>query len=221
MSDAATSFCRSTNCFGPRSMPRGDGTTHSGASGSSAASSTVGVHAAWRALEPARRAASVPAATPSVRHACSAKLPLAAPAERSACTGVARHEARLDGIEARAAARLRMQVHNRAPAAGHRHEVARQRAHRPGGNAALGVERHDVHGANALRAARIDDDRVGDHLDARLAHALGQLALRRAARVDDRRHRDARGGEAERGAIRAVVVGEHDGAPPGRARHSG
>ena len=68
-------------------MPRGDGTTHSGASGSSAASSTVGVHAAWRALEPARRAASVPAATPSVRHACSAKLPLAAPAEHSACTG--------------------------------------------------------------------------------------------------------------------------------------
>ncbi len=133
-----------------------------------------------RTSKPARRAASAPAATPSARHACSAKLPLAAPAERSACTGRPGTKHALTASKRGRPPDLRMQVHDRAPAAGHRQRGRRRacgparRRCRPAASSAMHVD-----GADALRAARVDDDGVGDHLDARLAHALGQLARRR------------------------------------------
>ena len=49
-----------------------------------------------------------------------------------------------------------------------------------GNGGAVRVERHHVDAPRRARAADVDDDGVGDHLDAGLAHALGQLAARRA-----------------------------------------
>ncbi len=103
-----------------------------------------------------------------------------------------------------------MQVHDRAPAARDRHQVARQRGDRPGDGRASCVERHHVDRGDASPATGVDDDRVVDHLDARRARALGQLAARRRACVDNRSHRDTGRSEAQRSSIGAVVVGEHD-----------
>ena len=144
-------------------------------------------------------------------HSASEKLPFAAPAERSACTGRSRDEARPRVVEARLAARLRVQVHDRAPSARDREEIAGERLDRARDGRARRVEHHHVDGRDAPRAAHVDDDRMVDHLDAGSAHALGQLAARRGPRIDDRGDFDAGGDEAQRRPVRAVVVGEHDG----------
>ena len=157
----------------------------------------------------------MPAASPSATQSPSEKLPLAAPAERSACTGVPGTKHALRVIVARLAARLRMQVHDRAPSARHREEIAGERLDRA--RTAVPFASSDITSTaatrhvprtsttTALSITSMPALRTRSGSSPCGAGRASTIAATSMPAVD----------ETQRRPIGAVVVGEHDGARAG------
>ena len=168
--------------LGPRPAGAFDGTSHSGASGSSVASSTTGsAPGVAPSPKPARRAASAPAARPSAMHAPSAKVPLHGAGRALGLHRRAGHEAGPVVVEARLASRLRVQVDDRAPPAGHRDEVAAEwRSALPVTPEPCRVAHHHFHGVHcASPPSTSTTTALSITAMPGIARALGQRAVRR------------------------------------------
>ena len=116
------------------------------------------------------------------------------------------HEPDEATIPARGAGDMEVQVEERIPAAGDGEAVARDRL----GHAA--VERRDAHGGEHAVGVAVGADhrRVVADLDAELAGALDQRALRVLAHVNDHLHRHTGTREVDRRAVGVIVGREHD-----------
>jgi hypothetical protein len=112
-------------------------------------------------------------------------------------------------------------MHHRTPSSRHGDEVAVDPGDGLGNGGAVRVECHHVDARDAPRAADVDDDGVGDDFDAGLAHALGEIAVRRATGVDDGSHFDARRHEPERAVRYALSLLVNTTARVPAARRSG
>ena len=200
-----TSFCRSTNILLLRSG-RPEGTCQSGRRAAPGGSAKAG-SAGRSAPKPAAAAGATPARAPSSRQAASVQAPLQAPAERSAWSGAPGRK-----IRARAsysAARATGIADGSSGSSRRRRRPGRRRAARGAlDGIACARERADLDRRDAARPAGRGDRVAGQKARCRRPAPCGRARPRRRAEVDER-HRRAGGLQVERGAIRAVVVGQH------------
>ena len=105
---------------------------------------------------------------------------------------------------------MRIQVHDRRPAARHGDHVAIYGLPR----GAVGLVVAQDHTLDMLGAFDLGDGGGGQDGDARGPRGLGQRAVGGGARVDDGRDLQPRGMRGQGGAIGVVVVRDHDDAPP-------
>ena len=223
MSAAVTSFCRSTNCFGPRPGGAADGTIQTGSSGSSATSSAARhrghrtIAEAGAAAPPRRRPRCL---RPGTRRARRSRC--TAPAERSACTDVpgTKHALASSNRALPPDCACRCTTGLQPP------DIAtRSQANRPRRDPRRRCRRHRASSPSTAltRRAALARRRRRHCRSPRFRQRAARSASapsRRAARVDDRGDGDAGSGEVERRTVRAVVVGEHDRARPGMRRRS-
>ena len=110
-------------------------------------------------------------------------------------------------------------MHRRTPAARHRDQVARERAH-GSGDRSVDAETGDEGGAHPAASGGIDDRMAADHVQPGVTRFRLPPAIAVGAKIDDRRYVDAMATQIEGRGVGFVVVGDDHRAPAGKDREA-